>query len=208
MVTSLSIHLPSISPSNVSEPLSLLAADPHTLIPAVPTPVVSVSIPTGPLYEGTSQTLNCTATLAASVDTDITVSVNWTGPQLSSSDRITITHPFISTLTLSPLTRDDAGQYSCQVTATSSSPYITNSTPGESAPRSLTVTGVYVCAISQVNIVACGFLPSQTFLLQMSSFHSLGTLLLDRTTPSTAQPLWCLVWWWNLWWKSNPQPQL
>ena len=116
-----------------------------------------MSIPTDPLYEGTSQTLNCTATLPASVDTDITVSVHWTGPQLSSSsDRSNKESPFISTLTLSPLTRDDAGNYSCQVTATSSSPYITDSTPGESAPRSLTVTGVYVCAnLPQSIIMVC-----------------------------------------------------
>ena len=109
-----------------------------------------MSVPTGPLYEGTSQTLNCTATLSPSVDTDITVSVQWTTPDISSSDRITTAHPsstespFISTLSLSPLTRDDAGQYSCQVTATSSSPYITNSTPGESEPQPLTVTGMCV----------------------------------------------------------------
>ena len=109
-----------------------------------------MSVPTGPLYEGTSQTLNCTATLSPSVDTDITVSVHWTTPDISSSDRITTAHPsntespFISTLSLSPLTRDDAGQYSCQVTATSSSPYITNSTPGESEPQPLTVTGMCV----------------------------------------------------------------
>ena len=169
-----------------------------------------MSVPIDPLYEGTSQTLNCTATLAASVDTDITVSVQWTGPDISSSsDRITISHPsntespFISILTLSPLTRDDAGSYSCQVTATSSSPYITDSTPGESEPQPLTVTGVYVCAnLPQSIIMVCVALSlSQPFLLQMSPFHSLGTLLLDRTTPSTAQPLWCLVWWWNLWWK-------
>ena len=110
-----------------------------------------MSVPTGPLYEGTSQTLNCTATLSPSVDTDITVSVQWTAPDISSSDRINISHPsntespFISTLTLSPLTRDDAGNYGCQVTATSSSPYITESSPGESEPQSLTVTGVCVC---------------------------------------------------------------
>ena len=111
--------------------------------------------PIGPLYVGTSQTLNCTATLPASVDTDITVSVQWTGPNISSSDRITVSHPsntespFISTLTLSPLTRDDAGNYDCQVTATSSSPYITESSPGESEPQSLTVTGVCVCVFAR-----------------------------------------------------------
>ena len=145
---SITVNSSSINITVRCESLIITADQLHSM-PAVPTPVVSVSIPTGPLYEGTSQTLNCTATLAASVDTNITVSVQWTGPDFSSSsDRITISHPsttrspFISTLTLSPLTRADAGQYRCQVTATSSSPYITDSTPGESIPQSLTVTGI------------------------------------------------------------------
>ena len=143
------------SPINItvrceSNPLTITADHLHSM-PAVPTPVVSVSIPTGSLYEGTSQTLNCTATLAASVDTNITVSVQWTAPDISSSDRITISHPsttrspFISTLTLSPLTRADTGQYCCLVTATSSSPYITDSTPGESAQHSIVVSGMCLC---------------------------------------------------------------
>ena len=134
-----------------SSPLTITADQLHSM-PVVPTPVVSVSVPTGPLYEGTSQTLNCTATLAASVDTNITVSVQWTGPDFSSSsDRITIAYPsttrspFISTLTLSPLARADTGQYRCQVTATSSSPYITDSTLGESAQHSLVVSGMCLC---------------------------------------------------------------
>ena len=82
---------------------------------AVPTPAVTLSVPSGPLYEGTSQTLNCTVTLPDTVDTDVTVAVQWTPD--TTSDRVMISavssmrSPFISTLTLSPLSMTDATQY-------------------------------------------------------------------------------------------------
>ena len=111
---------------------------------AVPTPTPYLSVPGGPLYEGTSHTLTCTVTLPNTVDTDVTVDVQWT--PVASSDRVMISpvtsmrSPFISTLTLSPLSMSDAGQHSCEATADSSSQYITASSQGQSLMEALTVT--------------------------------------------------------------------
>ena len=114
--------------------------------PPVPTPTLDLSVPSGPLYEGTSQTLACSVTLPDTVDTDVTVDVQWTLP--ASSDRVVISvvssmrSPFISTLTLSPLGMSDAGQYACEATADSSSQYITASSQRHSQVEPLTVTGM------------------------------------------------------------------
>ena len=118
----------------------------------VPTPAASLGVLSGPLYEGTSQTLTCSVTLPGTVDTDVTVTVDWTldSTPITSSDRVMVSpvssvkFPFMSTLRLSPLIMTDAGQYSCQATATSSSPYITDSDQGLSTDETLTVTGIYV----------------------------------------------------------------
>ena len=117
----------------------------------MPTPAASVGVPSGPLYEGTSQTLICSVTLpgTVTVDTDVTVIVDWTldSTPITSSDRVVVSpvssvrSPFMSTLRLSSLVMTDAGQYSCQATATSSSPYITDSDQGLSSEETLTVTG-------------------------------------------------------------------
>ena len=64
-----------MSPSHVSEALSLSRTVLFTLcayIPAVPAPNVTLAVLSGPLYEGTSQSLTCTATLPLLVDTDVT----------------------------------------------------------------------------------------------------------------------------------------
>ena len=117
--------------------------------PPVPTPTLALSVPSGPLYEGTSLTLTCNITLPDTVDSeDVTVDVQWT--PVDSSDRVMIStvssmrSPFISTLTLSPLKMSDSGQYSCRATATSPSQYITDSSQGHSSLVPLTVTGMYV----------------------------------------------------------------
>ena len=118
----------------------------------VPTPSVSLSVPSGPLYEGTSQTLTCTVTLPEPVDTDVTVGVVWrfTNTPVAPSARIQISpvsstrSPFTSTLTLSPLSMSDAGQFSCEATADSASQYITASNLGESQDRTVTVEGMYL----------------------------------------------------------------
>ena len=116
----------------------------------VPTPSVSLSVPSGPLYEGTSQTLTCTVTLPEAVDTDVTVGVVWrfTDTPVAPSARIQISpvsstrSPFTSTLTLSPLSMSDAGQFSCEATANSASQYITASSLGGSQDRTVTVAGM------------------------------------------------------------------
>ena len=116
----------------------------------VPTPSVSLSVPSGPLYEGTSQTMTCTATLPEPVDTDVTVGVVWrfTDTQIVNSTRIQISpvsstrSPFTSTLTLSPLSMSDAGQFSCEATADSTSQYITASSLGERQDKTVTVEGM------------------------------------------------------------------
>ena len=114
--------------------------------PPVPTPTLDLSVPSGTLYEGTSQTMTCSVTLPDTVDTDVTVDVQWTPP--ASNDRVMIStvssmrSPFISTLTLSPLSMSDAGQYSCEATSDSSSQYITASSQGQSQVEPLTVTGM------------------------------------------------------------------
>ena len=139
----------SMSMSDVSvhgaQLLTLYVYTVHT----VPTPAASLGVPSGPLYEGTSQTLSCSATLPGTVDTDVTVAVDWTldSIPITSSERLMVSpvsgvrSPFMSTLRLSPLIMTDAGQYSCQATATSSSPYITDSDKGHSSEETLTVTG-------------------------------------------------------------------
>ena len=113
----------------------------------VSTPSVSLSVPSGPLYEGTSQTLTYTVTLPEPVDTDVTVGVVWrfTDTPIAPSARIQISpvsstrSPFTSTLTLSPLSMSDAGQFSCEATANSTSQYITASSLGESQDAPVTV---------------------------------------------------------------------
>ena len=117
----------------------------------VPTPSVSLSVPSGPLYEGTSQTLTCTVTLPEPMDTDVTVGVVWrfTDTPVDPSARIQISpvsstrSPFTSTLTLSPLSMSDAGQFSCEATADSAaSQYITASSLGASQDRTVAVEGM------------------------------------------------------------------
>ena len=116
----------------------------------VPTPSVSLSVSSGPLYEGTSQTLTCTVTLPEAVDSDVTVCVVWrfTSTPVVPSAHVQISpvsstrSPFISTLTLSPLSMSDAGEFSCEATANSTSQYITASSPGVSQHKTVTVEGM------------------------------------------------------------------
>ena len=111
---------------------------------------MSLSVPSGPLYEGTSQTLSCTVTLPEAVDTDVIVGVVWrlTNTPVVPSARVEISpvsstrSPFTSTLIFSPLSMSDAGQFSCEATADSLFQFITASSLGQSQDRMVTVEGM------------------------------------------------------------------
>ena len=123
------------------------------MIPLI-VPDVSLTSPSGPFYEGTSQTLTCTATLHLPVNSDIVVSIHWT--PATNSDRVTISSlssqrsPFISTLTLSPLVLSDTGLYSCEATVHSPSQNTTDNITQHSQELHLTVTGIIHPFISYV----------------------------------------------------------
>jgi hypothetical protein len=100
-------------PANVSIP-----TPPIPVNVSLPAPEVSLSVPSGPLHQGTSLTLSCTATLPPSVDTNVSVTIQWTTN--TTDNRVTIIpastlqSPFISILTISPLAEEDDGiTYTC-----------------------------------------------------------------------------------------------
>ena len=141
----------------------------------VPTPSVSLSVPSGTLYEGTSQALTCTVTLPETVDTDVTVGVVWrfTDTPVIPSAHVQISpvsstrSPFYSTLTHILLSMSDAGQFSCEATADSASQFITTSSLGESLDRAVTVEGIlYSPRCIQ---------PSSIALMRSSAFSSACT---------------------------------
>ena len=74
------------------------------------------------------------------------VTVQWTHNG-TMSDVFSMRSPFISTLTLSPLSMTDAGQYSCVATADSSSQYISTSSQGHSSDMTLSVTSMLTSCI-------------------------------------------------------------
>ena len=109
-------------------------------------PNVTLTAPSAPFYEGTSQTLTCTATLHLPVNSDVTISLHWM--PATNSDRVTIfslsieRSPFISTLTLNPLVMSDTGLYSCEATVHSPSQ---NTITQHSQQLNLNVTGTNLC---------------------------------------------------------------
>ena len=109
-------------------------------------PNVTLTSPSGPFYEGASQTLTCIATLHLPVNSDVAVSLHWT--PATNSDRVTISSlsshrsPFISTLTLSPLVMSDTGLYSCEATVHSPSQNTTDNITQHSQELNLVVTGI------------------------------------------------------------------
>ena len=133
----------------------------------MPVPTVDIIVPSGPVYEGTSQTFTCNVVLPPSVDTDVNLTVHWR-PEPLSSDRITIHQPsalmspFTSTLVFSPVGRNESEKYSCVATASSSSEYITPSSSAQSLQQSLTVTGKSLTIYCMYHLLTT----------VLSSFHS------------------------------------
>ena len=81
----------------------------------VPAPAVDVTSSRTPLYAGSSLTLTCTETLDPNVNNDETITIEWMGPRDINGERYTISH---DSLTISPLTEEDDGTYTCNVTVT------------------------------------------------------------------------------------------
>ena len=106
----------------------------HVYIPLpVPPPTMSVSLsPSGIIYESTLLVITCNATLPSTVDTVVTATVTWTGPNglANSTNGRIIVDPAISVddnifqsqLTFQPVDNgdtekevNDAGQYTCEM---------------------------------------------------------------------------------------------
>ena len=107
---------------------------------------MSVDVPSTPLYTGTILTLTCIITVIEQVDTDVTATVTWTGPgdmELPDDDRITVMQPssLVSTLTFTPLTTADAGDYTCEATVSSNSPEFVSESTAAMDMLTLTVEG-------------------------------------------------------------------
>ena len=106
---------------------------------SVPTPeVVTTTNRTGPLYAGTSLTVTCTMTLHPNVDSNVSVSMEWSVP--ITSDRYSLTNlhilsgrKYTRNLTISPLVTTDSGRYLCSVTITRRSSETSNQAINHSA---------------------------------------------------------------------------
>lgn len=109
-----------------------------TLSPAlVPPPSMSVSLsPSGTIYESTLLVITCNASLPSTVDTDVSATVTWTGPNgmvNTDAGRIIVgqavavgNNVFQSVLKFYPVDNgdaiegtDDAGQYTCEMVISS-----------------------------------------------------------------------------------------
>jgi len=92
-------------------------------------PTVTISANrTAPLYAGTGLTLTCTVSLDSSVDSDVSVSVTWTGPRTIPGERYSVMKAsgsggtYTGSLTISPLAEgQDDLQYTCSVTVSGGS---------------------------------------------------------------------------------------
>ena len=95
----------------------------------VPQPNVAISTNrTPPLYAGTGLTFTCTVSLDSSVDTDVSVSVTWTGPRIIPGEHYLVMEAsgsggtYTGSLTISLLAEgQDDGQYTCSVTVSGGS---------------------------------------------------------------------------------------
>ena len=106
---------------------------------------MSVSLsPSGIIYESTLLVITCNATLPSTVDTDVTATVTWIGPNglVNTNGRITVDpavlvddNVFQSQLTFRPVDNgdtdeggNDAGQYTCEMAISSTDSLIVTGT--------------------------------------------------------------------------------
>ena len=116
----------------------------HTVIMtlfSVPPPSMSVALsPSGIIYESTLLVVTCNATLPSVVDTDVSATVTWTGPNgiVNNNGRVTVDqlvsiedNVFQSLLTFQPVDNgdivdgtNDGGQYTCEFVISSANTFI------------------------------------------------------------------------------------
>ena len=103
---------------------------------------------TAPLYAGTGLTLTCTVSLDSSVDTNVSVSVTWTGPRPIPGERHSVMEAsgsggtYTGSLTISPLAEgQDDGQYTCSV-AVSGGSSVLEATSSDSTTISVISKGI------------------------------------------------------------------
>ena len=97
----------------------------HLVSFSVPQPGVNVTLNrTAPLYAGTGLTLTCTVTLDPNVDSGEMVMTEWSGLQDIPEERYSDINAggsgstYTRNLTISPLSDQDDGTYTCTVTVT------------------------------------------------------------------------------------------
>ena len=112
--------------------------------------------PTGPIYESTSYSLTCTATVNTTVvNTPVTASVVWTDPSgnviLTNEARRQVIPPtgnsLVSMLLFQPIDtglNNDGGTYTCQMTINSGNSLITSSQPTDTT-LDVTVESRFYC---------------------------------------------------------------
>ena len=114
----------------------------------VPAPMVAMELLDDPIYHGGNVSLGCAITLHAAVDSGVSVSVMWTGPNggLVDSSSVAVmgatmisSQLYYSNVTISDANPSlDSGVYTCGVTVTGLS-YVIGSTG--SVSRNITVIG-------------------------------------------------------------------
>ena len=92
------------------------------------------------LYAGTNVSLICSVSLAAAVDSDVSVDIKWymENTSLTNSTKRAIVSPtvattplFISKLMLTPLTDEDQGNFTCEAQTNSNNKFIIDGSESE-----------------------------------------------------------------------------
>ena len=123
--------------------------------PLVPQPGVDAILSrTAPLYAGTSLTLTCTVTLDPNVDSNVTVTTQWSGLQDLPEERYSVTgascsgSTYTGSLTISPLADQDDGTYTCTVTVTGGS-----NVQQATASSDVTITVFCKCSLAFTSVL-------------------------------------------------------
>ena len=99
----------------------------HLTILADSGPDVNISLSRNtPLYSGTTLNLTCTTTRHCNLNTGEEITATWSGPRNITGERYTITQLTFSrriniSLTISPLTVENKGVYTCNTTVSGES---------------------------------------------------------------------------------------